>query len=220
MSGFTSYWPTADPDAMGSSNTTPPGIGEFGCILQDARAFTSRKGDDYVAFTLTEVQSQHTWDVLHGFSSQGQANMTKNQAREVGVDIAATTSIEVLDAQLKACIGGYFKVEVVQSGDFLNTYIRGRVNVGGEQAAPAVVPPAQPPAQPPAGTGFAPGGVVPGAPPAGASGTGVEAASAQLAQDVAAQQAAAIAAAQQPAVQQPGPPPGVPAPTPREDIPF
>lgn len=133
--GFNDTWHDADPDAVGGEKTEPPEAGLYTIALMDGSAFTSKRGDDWMRVSYEDVATRHGWDVLFGFGSQAAANMAKNQARELGVDLSQATSLEALEAQLRQLAGNYYDVEVVQNGEYRNTYVRGRA--GGGMDTPA-----------------------------------------------------------------------------------
>lgn len=136
--GFNDTWHDADPDAVGGEKTQPPEPGLYTVTLMDGAAFTSKRGDDWMRISIEDVATRHAWDVLFGFGSQAAANVAKNQARELGVDVNQATSLEALDTQLKQQLGQYLEVEVVQDGEYRNSYVRGRAESLGA-AIPAAV---------------------------------------------------------------------------------
>lgn len=121
---------SADPDAAGGDggDLEPPADGTYEVALTDAAFFTSKKGDAFVKLAWRVVSQQHTgfeWTVLLGFKSQGQANMSKKQVRELGIEVDSVTSPAALDQELKERVGGYFSVEVKTNGEYRNTYVNG-----------------------------------------------------------------------------------------------
>lgn len=124
---FNSTWHTANPDAVGGTdNNDPPDPGIYDVTLIDAGAFTSKKGDDWVKLEWRRLTDGYDWTVLLGFASEKAANFAKRECRELGVDVDSVASLDELDSALKQQGGHYFEVEVVQNGDFRNTYLRGK----------------------------------------------------------------------------------------------
>lgn len=140
-------WHTADPDAEAPAVTLdPPADGVYEVALTDAAAFNGKDERPWVAMTFKDMASEYSWKVLHGFKSQGQANMTKKACRELGVLIDQITSQEQLDEALKSCVGGYYAVTVKTNGNFRNTYVDGPTSstpppAGDFPAAPAPAAP-------------------------------------------------------------------------------
>lgn len=123
---FDSTWPTADPDAVGNTdNGEPPEPGIYDVVLIEASAFTSKKDEDWVVLKWQILGTEHDWSVLLGFRSEAAANFTKRECRELGVNVDGVGSLDELDTALKVQVAKFFKVEVVQNGNFRNTYIRG-----------------------------------------------------------------------------------------------
>jgi hypothetical protein len=127
VSDFASTWGNADPDAVNESGE-PPEPGLYTVAVTDAKAFTSKKNEDWVVIDLQAIGGQadeHEWPLLLGFRSQQQVNFTKRACRDLGVDVDNVTGLAELDTALKEIVGRYFDVEVKQNGDYRNTYIQG-----------------------------------------------------------------------------------------------
>lgn len=137
MSSFDQAWADADPDKVGTDNGEPPAPGTYTATLAVAEAFTSKKDEAWVKFVWRLLDQTDEWSVLYGFRSQAAANVAKNQIREVGVDVDNVAGLDGLDAALKQVVGGYFDIEVVQSGEFLNTYVRGKATSELPDSVPA-----------------------------------------------------------------------------------
>jgi len=149
---FDEMWRNADPDAVGGDDSNPPEPGVYVATLVDASAFFSRAGEAFQKMRWSCVETPHEWTVLSGFKTQGAANFAKNQARSVGVNVEAVASMEQLSAALEAQKGGWFEVEVVRNGDYINTYVRGRAQDHRAEASgfgPASAPAAAAPAPAP-----------------------------------------------------------------------
>lgn len=126
---FDSTWSTADPDAVGNiDNAEPPEPGVYDVTLIGAGAFTSKKQEDWVKLLWRRMPDGHEWPVLLGFASEKGANFTKRECRELGVNVDTVGSLDELDTAVKAYVGHYYTVEVVQNGEFRNTYLRGRMS--------------------------------------------------------------------------------------------
>jgi hypothetical protein len=121
--GFDDTWADADPDQGGNDN--PPDDGIHDVALVDARAFTSKGGDDTVVFEWRTVDGDYSWSQVCGFKSPKAAGFTKGQCITAGVDVDSVGSLDELDAALKECVAGFYEVEVQRNGEFVNTYIRG-----------------------------------------------------------------------------------------------
>ena len=122
---FGAMWQHADPDAIGGGDNQPPEPGRYQVALIDAGAAISKKEKPYQKMVWRRLEDRYEWTVIHGFSSEGSANVAKREAREIGVNVDDIASLEELDAGLKAQIGGFFLVDVSQNGDFTNTYVTG-----------------------------------------------------------------------------------------------
>jgi hypothetical protein len=138
---FNTFFHAADPDAVGNhAEDQPPGIGLFDVSLAEARAFTSKAGKDTVVLKWELNTDGHTWPQLLGFASQAAANFTANQIRELGADPSSCTTLEQLNDELQRFVGLYYTVEVVQNGEYLNTYVRERAGQATATDVPAMAP--------------------------------------------------------------------------------
>ena len=146
MTSFDEMWRQADPDAVGGEDSSPPAPGVYTATLLDAGAFFSKAGEAFQKMRWGCVEAPNEWTKMFGFKTQGAANFAKKEARSLGVNVDAVSSIEELNAALGARKGSYFEVEVVQNGEYVDTYVRGPVQSGTPLAA---VPDQEPPvAQP------------------------------------------------------------------------
>jgi hypothetical protein len=130
MSTFSDTWASAPVEDQ--ADPTQPPLGLFTVSIQDAKAITSQKGEDWVIIEVRGIDGAAQdidWSVLQGFKSPQQAGFTKRVVRDLGVDIDAITGSDIaeLDQALKPIVGTYHTVEVKQNGDYRNTYFRGRV---------------------------------------------------------------------------------------------
>ena len=130
MTGFDAF-KNADPDKEGD-DLEPPADGVYTVALMDAGAFTSKAGNFLakLAFRVQDTTSNgYEWTVLLGFAKQRQANFSKGQIRDLGIDVDSISSEDELDTTLKGRVGGFYYVEVKTSlGDgreFRNTYVTG-----------------------------------------------------------------------------------------------
>lgn len=140
---FEDTWANADPDAVGGESGKPPAPGEYVVTLKSARAGMSKADNAYAAITFEDLRTQHEWDVLFGFKTQGSANFAKNQFRELGIDVDQVTDLDALDTALKAKAGTYYEVEVVESKNpayDASTYIRGVAQAGAPPTPESDVP--------------------------------------------------------------------------------
>jgi hypothetical protein len=137
---FQDTWHDATVDDQ-PDRTQPPAPGNgYTVAVRDAKAINSKAGDDWVIIELegvTGAASEHQWSVLRGFKSPQQAGFTKRVCRDLGVDIDAVTSLDELDQALKPIIGQYFTVDVVQNGEYRNTYFRGTAGPPEQEQLPA-----------------------------------------------------------------------------------
>lgn len=136
--GFNDTWASASADGSGNE-APPPGIYEVALI--DADAFVSKAGNEIAKLELRDVASGHEWTMVLGFQSQGAANFAKSAIASVGVDVEAVDSFDALGSALKEFVGRYYEVEVKQSGEYRNTYVRAGASpdVPAEMPEPAAV---------------------------------------------------------------------------------
>lgn len=136
---FGALYQNADPDAVGGGDNEPPEPGRYQVALIDAGAAISKREKPYQKMTWRRLEDEYEWTVIHGFSSEGAANVAKREAREIGVNVDEVTSLEELDAGLKEQVGGFFLVDVQKNGDFVNTYVTGRLTGDVPMEAPEPV---------------------------------------------------------------------------------
>jgi hypothetical protein len=116
-----------------SEKSDPPDVGMYEVAIEDARAFTAQSGKDWFVVdfkVLSGASAGHTWSVLANLGTDGGVNAAKSMSAKLGVPVDQVSGLESLDSLVKQSVGGYFMVEVVQKGDFRNTYIRERMNAG------------------------------------------------------------------------------------------
>jgi hypothetical protein len=75
----------------------------------------------------------YSWTELRNFKSDGAIKATKATCHRLGVDVDNVFGIEDIDTQLKACVGRWYEIEVVQNGEWRNVYVQGPA---GRQPAP------------------------------------------------------------------------------------
>lgn len=123
-------WNTTTVDSNGNSQAPEPGTYEV--LLHDARAFTSKAGDDYVALELKVATGElagHEWTELRSFRDEKAVKATKATVSRIGLtDIDQITSLDEFDTRLKQLIGNWYMVDVVQKGEYRNTYFNGQVS--------------------------------------------------------------------------------------------
>lgn len=121
-------WQQADIDNTADSKAPEPGVYETS--VQDARAFTSEKGNDVMVVELRVLsgpEEGHTWSEVRGFKNEGSIKAAKSMCARLGVDVASINSLDRLDTALETVIGQYYAIEVKRNGEYLNTYITGRL---------------------------------------------------------------------------------------------
>ncbi len=135
---FAEAWTSATTDTE-RSEAPEPGVYEV--TLEDARAWTAQSGTDWFAVDLHVIagaSTGHQWSVLANLSKEGGVKAAKSMSAKLGVAIDEVSGLADLDRLLKVQVGNYYEVDVVQRGDFRNTYIRDRIT--GEQPAESDVP--------------------------------------------------------------------------------
>ena len=129
MSFNPQQWNTTSVD-NGKSEAPEPGTYEV--LLHDARAFTSKAGDDYVALELkvaTGAAAGHEWTELRSFRDEKAVKATKATVARLGMtDIDEIASLDEFDTRLKQLVGNWYTVDVKQNGDYRNVYFNGQTN--------------------------------------------------------------------------------------------
>jgi hypothetical protein len=123
---FGDQWASA---TVGDNDSTPPECGIYDIALDDASAFTAKSGVDWFVVKLrvcNGAEMGHQWSVLANLTKEGGVKAAKAMSAKIGVPIDEVTGLEDLDRLVKQHIGEYFEVEVVQKGEFRNTYFRDR----------------------------------------------------------------------------------------------
>jgi hypothetical protein len=82
----------------------------------------------------------YQWTELRGLKSEGQIKAAKATCSRLGVDVESVFGLEDIDAQLKALVGGYFEIEVVQNGEWRNVYVQGRAGKAPASDVPSDFP--------------------------------------------------------------------------------
>lgn len=122
-------WSSTTVDSNNTSDAPEPGTYEV--LLQDAKAFTSKAGEDYVALELkvaTGEHAGHEWTELRSFRNEGAVKATKATVARLGMNVDEIATLDEFDSQLKQLVGTWYTVDVVQKGEYRNTYINGKVN--------------------------------------------------------------------------------------------
>jgi hypothetical protein len=130
MTGFASTWGNASTNPQDQEDTPPP-VGKHSASLDDARAFTSKQGNETLVAEFRVLDGPHEgvkWSVLHGFKNERAAGVAKSFSQSLGVDVESVTGIEELNEALKPHVGSYYSVDVVQKGVYYNTYVTGRLD--------------------------------------------------------------------------------------------
>lgn len=137
----TDQWQSASVDTDDSNNEAPDpgaeGRASFDIELTEAKAFVSKAGNAVIVLEMKVCggpMDTYTWSELRGLKSEGQVKAAKATCSRLGVDVDSVFGLEDIEAQLKACVGNYYEIEVVQNGEWRNVYVQGRS--GGFTAAP------------------------------------------------------------------------------------
>jgi hypothetical protein len=146
MSFDANAWSNTSIDGGGNE---PPAPGTYEVALDDADYFTSKAGRDIIKLTLRVTHGigdtpGHTWDEIRGLATEGQMKAAKATCARLGIDVDAVQSADDLKAELQACIGRYYTVEVKQNGQYRNTYINDRITGGPVSDIPSDLPAQEP----------------------------------------------------------------------------
>jgi hypothetical protein len=128
---FDSTWPNATADSTNNESHPPPEPGEYSVTVQDARAFTSKAGNEVMIVefcVLDGPRAGYVWSDVRGFKSEAAAGVAKSFCAALGVSHAEVTSLKELDYALKLVVGFYYKVAVVQNGQYTNVYVNERLD--------------------------------------------------------------------------------------------
>lgn len=138
-------WANTPIDNSGTSDG-PPEPGNYEAEITDGSYFISKAGKPIVKLTLKITSPgpvlDHEWDEIRSMHTEGGMKAAKATVSRLGIDVDTITSGEELDQALKACIGHFHEVRVVQNGEYRNTYINDRVTT--MQDTLAAMPAAQP----------------------------------------------------------------------------
>lgn len=124
-----------------NEQSEPPEPGTYEVALDDARAFTAKSGKDWFVVELRVVTGEnigHQWSVLADLTKEGGVKAAKSMSAKLGLPVDEIHSLDDLDRLAKLHTGSYYEVDVVQKGEFRNTYIRGPLT--GEQTSTSDVP--------------------------------------------------------------------------------
>lgn len=123
-------WNTTTVDNGGNSDAPDPGTYEV--LLTDGKAFTSKAGNDTVVIELrvaTGPAAGHEWSVLGSFRDEKATRATKTIMARLGMSgIDEIASLDEFDTRLKELVGNWYTVDVVQNGEWRNTYFNGKVD--------------------------------------------------------------------------------------------
>lgn len=123
-----------------NDRSDPPEPGIYQVAVTDAKAFTAKSGSDYLIVELRIVSGHgigHEWSLVANLSTEGGVKAAKNISARLGLPIEHIASLEDLDREVKIPIGSYFEVEVVQKGEWRNTYIKGPATADVSDVTPA-----------------------------------------------------------------------------------
>jgi hypothetical protein len=85
---FSSTWSSASTNPQDQDDAPPP-VGKHSVSLDDARAFTSQKGNEVLVAEFRVLDGPHEgvkWSVLHGFKNEKAAGVAKSLCASLGVD--------------------------------------------------------------------------------------------------------------------------------------
>jgi hypothetical protein len=122
--------PTQWNDTNVDSKSEAPEPGTYEVLLIDARAFTSKAGDDYVILELrvaTGPSAGHEWSELRSFRDEKAVKATKATVSRLGMDVDGIATLDEFDHQLKQLIGNWYTVDIKQNGEYRNCYFNGKV---------------------------------------------------------------------------------------------
>lgn len=129
MSFDVSAWKNTSID---NESKDPPPEGEYEVAIDSAEFFVSKAGNPVIKLSLRVTsagdQQGYTWDEIRGMGTPGQMKAAKATCSRLGIDVESIDSEEQLDAELRACIGRYYEINVKQNGDYLNAYINSQVH--------------------------------------------------------------------------------------------
>lgn len=159
---FAQAWQQASINQDGDSNN-PPEPGLYDVAIIDTKAFVSKAGNEVLVIEMRVVAGPaegYEWADVRGFGSEGQVKAAKSMCARLGVNVDAIGSLNDLAIELKRFEGLYYQVEVVQNGEYRNTYIQQQITPG--QPGTANLPQSDVPNDtsdfdPPAGSGDDPG---------------------------------------------------------------
>lgn len=116
---------------------SPPAPGVYDAVVTAGKTFTSHKtGRDYMVVTF-ESSAGDAWEVYFSFGSVRAAALAKAQAALLGVDTERVNTLLELGDALYGRVGNSVTVEVVQNGEYRNTYVRASDGGGtGEEPQP------------------------------------------------------------------------------------
>lgn len=118
-------WQQASTDR---EDTEAPDPGLYDVALDDAKAFTSKAGNAVIVVEFRVVAGQnmgHRWSDVRGLQSEGAVKAAKAMCSRLGIRVDEVTSLDDIDTALKTLKGRYFEVEVVQNGEYRNSYVQG-----------------------------------------------------------------------------------------------
>lgn len=129
MSFNASQW--NDTEISDNGNSRAPEPGSYEVMLHDARAFTSKAGDDYVALELKVAlgpEAGHEWTELRSFKNENAVRATKTTVTRLGMNVDEIATLAEFDTELKKLIGNWYTVDVKQNGKYRYVYFNGQVS--------------------------------------------------------------------------------------------
>lgn len=114
---------------------TPPPVGKYQAVLESARGFVSKKGNEILALDWKVASGDLTgkeWTVIQGMSPK-QRTPVRILLENLGADLTAIEAaiekgeepVEAIGTALKQLAGTYYDVDVVQNGQYVNTNVTG-----------------------------------------------------------------------------------------------
>lgn len=131
---MTNFDPNKFASATGEDGDFPtaPDPSEYTVVLEDASAYTNKKGNDVLRFDFKVITGKlgnawagHQWAEFRHFKTEGAYNAAKAMCSRLGMDTEGITSLTDFDTRLKALVGRWYEIDVQQNGEYRNVYVTG-----------------------------------------------------------------------------------------------